>query len=472
MLNRLVRIQLVAFVVVSVSALVYGSTQFLDLGAVVNPPHLVEARFAEPGGIYPRADVDLLGVRVGSVKEIVPGPGAASTVVLALETDANVPADVEAVIRSKSAIGEQYVDLTPRSADGPRLEDGDVIPLGRTTSPPDLAGLLGNLDALAGSLPPEDAAKALEATSRAFGDVGPTLGRLIEDSHTLTRRSVENVDALTSLIESAATVLDTQVEVGGQTSAYLRDVAGLTTRLRELDATFDETFVHGIAAGTEVTGLLQDNQEALPVLLNNLVALTTVGTERVPQLRKTLVVFPWLLEQNANTLRYCDEYDPATGEPVEGSCHVDEQGRPIVSAHLAQQLPEDEGAPPYYPCTRGYDGTVRYQPNGRPVRGDGPLQDPDSPPNMQAHCAAPPTDPRTPNVRGAQNVVGLGAPAGRPVPGAGPRTGLAMLNPETGLVALPDGSALRLTGLTGQAPPRGAAGLGWLLTHLITGGPR
>lgn len=466
MLRLQVRIQLVVFAVVSLATLVYGATQLLDLGSVVRPPALVRAEFASAGGVYPRADVDLLGVRVGRVREILPGPGTGSTVVMEIDDGADVPGDVHATVSSKSAIGEQYVLLTPSSGSGGgRLEDGDTIPLARTTSPPDLSRLLSSLDALAGSVPLDDLAVALDSGSRAVRGLGPTVGRLLDDSNALARSGVDNVEALTDLIEDASTVLDTQVELGSRTQSSLRDLAALTTTLRRLDPTFEQVFTRGIAAGTEVTGLLTDTQKALPVLLNNLVVLTTIGTDRIPELRKALVMFPWALDQGQSSVRYCDEYDPSTGKPIESTCHYDEQGRPIWSAHLAQQLPETQTDPPYHPCTRGYEGTRRYGPNGRPLRGEGPAQPRDAEPNPMAQCTAPPTDPHTPNVRGTQNVIGTAVARGR----TGPGRGSALFNPESGLLATSDGSLLRIEGGSAPRPPAGAAGLGWLLTRPMAG---
>jgi virulence factor Mce-like protein len=297
MISRLAKVQLVLFVLVSVLAIAYGATTLLNVGAVLKPPYLVEAQFASPGGIYPRADVDLLGTRVGTVKEIKPGPGSGTTVVLAIDSDVKIPADLTATIGSKSAIGESYVALTPRSDDGPDLSEGDTIPLKRTVSPPDFAELIAGLSSLAGSVPTKDVATVLDELSVAFDGVAPSLGRLLDSSHTVTEASLANVEALTSLIDSAATVLDTQVEVGPQTTTYLAQLAGLTDRLRELDATFDQIFVNGITAGSEVTDLLSANQDALPVLLNNLVTLTDVAADRIPGLRKTLVTFPYVLER-------------------------------------------------------------------------------------------------------------------------------------------------------------------------------
>ena len=41
-----------------------------------------------------------------------------------------------------SSVGEQYVQLLPRSGDGPSLKDGDVIPRDRTSVPTDINEVL------------------------------------------------------------------------------------------------------------------------------------------------------------------------------------------------------------------------------------------------------------------------------------------------------------------------------------------
>lgn len=455
-MTRSIRLKLVAFVGVIAVTLAYGSTQFFDLSGVIHPPDRVEMLFRDPGGIYPRADVELLGTRVGSVVEVVPGPGSASTVVVDLKHGAEVPADVRAVVSSKSAIGEQYVALTPASADGPRLSDGDVVPLRHTDSPPDLSALIGNLDALAGSVDPADLEVILDEAAIALDGIGPDLSSVLDDTGELSASAVASAEDLTALIDSAQQVLDTQVELLGATRSAQLDLAALTTRLRQLDDTFDRVLRNGIAAGTELTGLLEDNADALPVLLGNLVAVTDVAADRLAHLRKGLVIFPWVLEQNIQTLRHCDSLDPVTGEPVAATCHYDAEGNPIYSAHIAMILPTVPLAPP---CTAGYEDKIRYNPDGTPVDGKGPNEPEDAPVPDDIRCTSSPYDPTGPNVRGFQNVPKGGAPLGRPAPA----WGQALYNPLSGMLVTPDGRAARVRA---DAPGSGAPdGLGWLLTR-------
>jgi phospholipid/cholesterol/gamma-HCH transport system substrate-binding protein len=272
----------------------------------------------------------------------------------------------------------------------------------------------------------------------------------------LTKTSLAVVSDLNTLIDDASTVLDTQVSKGPQTAAYLRDLAGLTSQLRQIDGSFDELFVNGIRAGVEVSNLLADNQQALPVLLNQLISVTDVAADRIPAVRKTLVIFPYALEVGATGVRRCGTYDPKTGKPVQSTCRYDEQGRPIYSAYLSLQLPLPPNAP-YFPCTKGYEGTVKYYPNGVAVNG-GAKEKLDSPVNMKAACTASPDDPRTPLVHGSQNVTGPAATPGR----VAPAYGLALFDPTSGVVVGPDGS-YQVSGSDAPAPPSGQAGLAWLL---------
>lgn len=401
MITRRIRLQLVVFALITTVMVWYGATRLLGLGEVVDPPYTVDVQVADAGSLYPRADVDLLGTKVGRVESISPGPGTGSTIRLALDPDVEIPRDVRVVVGSKSAIGEGFVQIEPRSAGGPALAEGDVIGIEDTVSPPRLEELLGHLDGLAASLPTDDLATLLDESVLALDGVAPSLRRLVRAGTQLSEAGLDNVEDLTALLRDARTVLDTQVALGPSTRTWARDLAQVTGTLRDLDPTVVRLYGSGTRAATEVSGLLTDNREVLPVLLDDLVALTDVAGSRTQEVRKTLTIFPWLLENQVNTARHCDDYDIETGDPVEETCHYDDDGNPIITLHLSQQLPKQGGSAS---CHRGYGDTERYRPDGAPADGTGGPQQPRSEPNLFAHCAAEPTDPDTPNVRGSQNV--------------------------------------------------------------------
>lgn len=461
-MTTLTKVQLVVFGVVTIACLVYGAVSFLGVDELVDPPYTIEADFSSSGGLYPRADVELLGTRVGRVTEIRPGPDGGSIVVMAIDDDTDIPRDVRAAVGNKSAIGEPYVELTPLTADGPSLEEDERIPRRRTSTTLPVEQLIGNLDALVRSVPTEELAIALDELAQASSGLALPLGRLIDASDRLTAASLASADSLTALIRDAQVVLDTQVALAPQTATALRQLAPLTATLRDLDAEVVGLFADGVRAGTEVTNLLAANQKALPLLLNDLLSLTTVVGDRLPAVRKTLVVFPWLLELGGTTVRYCEDADPETGRLVEATCNYDANGDPVWKAWLAQQVDQAPGSPPYHSCTRGYEGTHRYQPDGTPLDGSGKRAVPFQEPNLAAACTTSPRDPSSPNVRGAQNVPEYLPPASNGTGRVAPVW--AAYDGDTGLLITPEGS-FEVVGRTGPPPPSGSAGLAWLLSR-------
>lgn len=459
MLRRGVKIQLVAFVVISVLAVAYGLVRFAKIDELVDPPYTVRAEFSSFGGIYPDAEVTLLGVRVGQVTGLRPTPDGRVTVDLRIDHGVRIPAAVTAAVASKSAVGEQFVQLTPQRPGGPQLVEGSVIPLSQTAVPLPVENLLADLNALAATLPKEDVATALDELGTAFDGLGPELDRLLENSNDLTKAGLDNLDDLITLIDTSSTVLDTQVDLGGHTTRMAEQLAGLTTALRGLNPDTARLFTNGIRSGEQVTGLLRDNQRAIPALLSNLLTMTDVTLPRLQGLRKTLVVFPYTVEAGMTQLRYCDEYDTRTGKPIAETCHYDPRtGEPIWAQHFAFELGSRPGDPPDAVCVKGYEGTNRYQPNGQPVGSDGPRQQSGSPANLDARCAAAPTDPKTPNVRGSQNAQRHGE--------VGARTSSGDTSAPTAsqrVVVGQDGSANPVLDHIGPPPPSSSDGLGWLM---------
>ena len=66
------------------------------------------------------------GVQIGKVTAIGLTPNGAKAT-LTIDTSPKIPADLQAEVRSISAVGEQYVDLLPRTDSPPYLDDGSVI---------------------------------------------------------------------------------------------------------------------------------------------------------------------------------------------------------------------------------------------------------------------------------------------------------------------------------------------------------
>ena len=74
----------------------------------------MSADLAQSGGIFVGAEVTYRGVTVGKVEGLrLSGDGV--LVDARLDRGTEVPKDTEAVVENRSAVGEQYLDLQPRT---------------------------------------------------------------------------------------------------------------------------------------------------------------------------------------------------------------------------------------------------------------------------------------------------------------------------------------------------------------------
>ena len=89
---------------------------------------------------------------------------------------------------SVSAVGEQYVDLRPRTDSPPYLHDGSVIAMHDTTIPQAVGPMLEQVNALVGSIPKSKLGQLLDETFQGFNGTGYDLGSLLDSSETLSAR--------------------------------------------------------------------------------------------------------------------------------------------------------------------------------------------------------------------------------------------------------------------------------------------
>jgi len=113
MLDRLTKIQLTIFAVVTVICVGAISAFYLHLPAAVGiGAYQITADFKAGGGLYQNANVTYRGVTIGRVEEVGLGNDAV-VATMRLNTDTQVPDNVTATVKSVSAVGEQYIDLVP-----------------------------------------------------------------------------------------------------------------------------------------------------------------------------------------------------------------------------------------------------------------------------------------------------------------------------------------------------------------------
>ncbi|MFY1621528.1 MCE family protein [Micromonospora sp. WMMD736] len=251
----------------------------------------VDLQLPAAGGLYPRGNVTYRGVEVGQVESVnLTETGVVAN--LSLSDDYQIPADLDAEVHSQSAIGEQYVELIPGSAQGPVLSDGDEIPRDRASVPPNVNDLLAAANRGLAAIPRENLETVVNESYVAVGGLGPELSRLVKGTSTLAIDARKNLDPLLTLIDQSKPVLDSQIETADSIQAWAANLAVVTDELRDNDAAVSGLLNNGPGAAEEVRALLDRLQPTLPVVLANLVSIGEVALAYQPSLEQILVLYP------------------------------------------------------------------------------------------------------------------------------------------------------------------------------------
>ena len=199
-LPRSVWIQLAILAVVTVIAGGVMAFGFVNVPALLGiGRYNVTLELPQSGGLYPSSVVTYRGSEIGRVKSIDVTPDGVRAV-LKLESSTKVPSDVSAAVHSRSAVGEQFVELSPQGGDDDKsqpLRDGDVIPVGRTQIPPDIGGLLDATNRALQAIPQDNLRTVVDEADKAVAGLGPELSRIVDGSTSLAREAAKNQDSIT-----------------------------------------------------------------------------------------------------------------------------------------------------------------------------------------------------------------------------------------------------------------------------------
>jgi phospholipid/cholesterol/gamma-HCH transport system substrate-binding protein len=93
-------------------------------------PYEIKVPFTEATQLAEQSDVRISGVNVGKVQNIVLAPnGKQAMATVDIEDQyAPLPEATRAILRTKTLLGETYIELTPGPRNGPSLPDGGTLP--------------------------------------------------------------------------------------------------------------------------------------------------------------------------------------------------------------------------------------------------------------------------------------------------------------------------------------------------------
>lgn len=224
---------MVAFALGSFGALLF---LWLSFGGPV-PFHpkgyRVHVQFPEAGQLTEQSDVRISGVNVGKVIKVHPNPNGPTDAVIEIKPKfAPIPAATKATLRSKTLLGETFVELAPNRGKSPRpLAEEGTIPVTAVAPTVELDELLSTFDE-----PTRDAFQVWMQEQAVAMD-----GRGAEINATF-QEFPELVDNFAALSQTLATHTNAVRETVSSTGTFFRALSARQGDLRGLISATDRTF--------------------------------------------------------------------------------------------------------------------------------------------------------------------------------------------------------------------------------------
>lgn len=426
-LPRAVWTQLAVLATVTVVACSVMAFGFVNVPALLGiGRYVVTVELPATGGLYPTSVVTYRGTEIGRVESVDVTPDGVRAE-LQLDSSVPIPADVTAAVHSRSAVGEQFLELTPQTPDATaRLADGAVIPAAEVSVPADIGALLDATNTALRAIPQDNLTTVVDEAATAVAGLGPELSRIVDGSTALAIQAGENKDSITQLIDQAPPILDSQVRTTDSIATWAQRMASITGQLAEQDPAVADLLVQGGPALDEARATFERVAPALPVLLANMVSLGDIAVTYRPNIEQLLVLFP----QGTAVMSAIALPNADTMQDYRGI---------YLDFNLNLNLPP--------PCNTGF---LPVQQQRSPVDQDAPDRT-----TGELYCRVPQDSPM--NVRGVRNIPCANNPAKR-------APSVEMCESDENYVPLNDGTNWKgdpNATLTGQGVPQFPPGIPW-----------
>jgi phospholipid/cholesterol/gamma-HCH transport system substrate-binding protein len=304
-------------VLVVIAAVVAGGAYFAFFRGSAHKT--VQARFVEAVGVYTGTPVKILGVPVGEVTKVSPGP-AYVTVTMEYDSKYRLSPHAGAQEVANSLVSDRYIQLGPLYSakdSGDPLPSRATIPTSRTSGPEELDDIYAALNKLSVALGPSGAnaggkesgplSTLLKVGAANLKGNGAELGRSIQDlsqaAQTLSDgrgdlfQTVKNLQAFTATLQGSDTQIrrfeEQLAQVAGDLASERSD---LGAALNQLGSTLDA-----------VNKFVRDNASRFHTDIRGLEDITDILVRQKASLNETLAIAPVALSNLIHT------YQPDVG---------------------------------------------------------------------------------------------------------------------------------------------------------------
>jgi phospholipid/cholesterol/gamma-HCH transport system substrate-binding protein len=265
---------------------------------IKGPAYTVTVEFADVLDLVPKSSVKVDDVTVGTVEKVWLD-GYVAKVRIKLPKSLALPDNAHATIRQTSLLGEKFVSLSrPTGSEEPRgkLENGEVIPLSRTTSNVEVEEVLSALSLLLNGggvaqlqIITQELNKALTGNEPAIRSVLTQLntfvGTLDQNKERIVT-AITAVDALAKKLNAQKTTLATAID------SLPKSIATLDKQRAALVKTLQALATLGNTATRVITSAQKDLVANLQSLYPILTKLAEAG-EDLPKSLELLFTYPF-----------------------------------------------------------------------------------------------------------------------------------------------------------------------------------
>lgn len=232
-----------------------------------------QALFSQAGGLQPGNDVTVSGIKVGTVSEVSLRDGDA---VATFTVNGNVllGSDSTAHIETGTLLGARV--LTLDSAGSGQLHPWDVIPKSRTTSPYSLTDAVSDLTTDIAGTDTTALNQSLEVLSHTIDQIAPQLGPTFEALTRLSQTLNGRNETLRQLLQHAKDVTGVLSQRSQQINTLILNANDLLRVLVRRREAIVDLLGNVSAVATQLSGLVNDNEQKLAPILDKLNSVTAV----------------------------------------------------------------------------------------------------------------------------------------------------------------------------------------------------
>ncbi len=225
----------------------------------------------------------LRGVPIGDVKSIQVQPQSVK-VVVSVDDDVHINRNTTVSALGLSAAGEQYVDFSPPSAEGPYLRDGDTINVNQTKVTTPFPQLLETSLGVIDQIDPAKLASIVDNLDVALNPKGDTndLRVLFDAGGTIFADLYRVLPQTTKLISETGTILQTTSQIQPDLQGTVSSLSSVVNAAVAADRELRTLLGKGPQQLSSLSGSINEIQDPITDVLGQLLDVTRQGALRAP----------------------------------------------------------------------------------------------------------------------------------------------------------------------------------------------